>query len=924
MTVLLMLPSSAAAHAFLESSSPPANTVMPTAPGSISLRFTEPLEASYSKADLFDQTGALVPDAESTVGPDPLTMTVEIPATLPNGTYSLLWRTLSTVDGHTAQGYVPFTVGTQADVRIIAPPVANSVTNAIPEWALFVARWLALLGLAAVVGVWPVWLFVVRPAISPAWQLGPKLTRRARAYTVGAFGFAVLANIVALAVQAMSISGPANLLGGLTTTLGETRYGTWWLIRVGLLLIFAAVLLGAAWWRPWQRRPTTLLTLAATLALPLPFSMISHAGAEPEGQGTAVAFDFAHLLGASLWIGGLFFLVVTLTPTVRDLTAAGRRVVLGRAIPRFSILALIVWGVLAFTGFYSVWLQVGNLPALTGTAYGQTLLLKLILIVPLLLLGAFNLFIVTRKLRAAETEERVEGWGSHFVTALIAEVVVATLLLGVVGMLIGTPPARQVIEQEAGRMRIPLEADGQSGALIITPGIVGQNHYRLELGSGHEAHLRNPSITDATLRFELPEQRTGQIDLPLTAAPTGGYEAHGSELAFPGDWQMQVTVRMPGQQDWVVTATEPISVDPPGSNAPAPPPRFGPAGIAALVLVILGVVGIVTALFGATPRFRKEAAGLGTVAVAAGVLLLFQATLPQTAAEPSDPLGTLAALDPVAITRGEGLFLQNCATCHGEGAKGDGPGAAALQRPPADLTGGHSLAHSDDDYAYWIENGIAGTDMPAMGDALDDTQIRDVITYLRSLQQQSLLARDAPAPEECSTAPRTLEEIGALAELPPPLEPPNAAEAGGVPADEATRTEVVAAAREMVACSNAGDILRRLALYSDNRLRFAYPDGPTRALEAIAETPMPLAPLERVALLGVEDVRTLDDGRVAARVIVDNPANHSHDPSGTAQPVQQEAARLIFVQEAGRWRVDETRREETLTNATPNPQPNGA
>ena len=261
--------------------------------------------------------------------------------------------------------------------------------------------------------------------------------------------------------------------------------------------------------------------------------MISHAGAEPAGQATAVAFDYAHLLGASLWAGGLLFLVVALAPTVRDLTAAGRRVVLGRALPRFSLLALIAWGVMGFTGLYSAWLQVGNIPALTGTPYGQTLILKLILIVPLLALGAFNLVVVTRKLRAAETEERVEGWSNHFVSALIAEAVIVTLLLGVVGMLIGTPPARQVVEQQAGSLRIALEAGGQTGTLIITPGTVGPNHYRLELGSGHEAHLRNPGVTDATLRLSLPERQTGQIDVPLIAAPSGGYEAHGSELAFP-------------------------------------------------------------------------------------------------------------------------------------------------------------------------------------------------------------------------------------------------------------------------------------------------------------------------------------------------------------------------------------------------------
>src|ERR671911_274016 len=923
--VQLALPASpVAAHAFLESSDPIANAVLPTAPQSITLTFTEPLETSYSGAELFDETGAMVPGATASIGPEPRSMTVEIPPGLGNGTYSLLWRTLSTVDGHTAQGYVPFTIGTEADVRIVAPPAVETASSALPEWALSVARWLALLGMAAVAAVWPVWLFVVRPAISPAWQLGPKLTRRVRRYATGAFAFSLLANLVALVVQAAAISGTGDLPNGLMTTLGETRYGTWWLVRVGVLLVFAAVLLGTAWWWPWRRRPATLLALVASAALPLPFSMISHAGAEPAGQATAVAFDYVHLLGASLWAGGLLFLVVALAPTVSDLTAAGRRVVLGRALPRFSLLALIAWCVMGFTGLYSAWLQVGNIPALTGTPYGQTLILKLILIVPLLALGAFNLAIVTRKLRFAESEERVEGWSNHLVSALIAEVVIVTLLLGVVGMLIGTPPARQIMEQQAGSLRIALEAGGQTGTLIITPGTVGPNHYRLELGSGHEAHLRNPAVTDATLRLSLPERQTGQIDVPLLGAPSGGYEAHGSELAFSGDWQLQLTVRMPGQPDWVAATTQPISSSAAPAQIPVPPPLFGVGGVAALALLVLGIIGIAFALLGGTPVFRKEAAGLGTAAIVAGIVLLFQARLSTGVVAAIDPAAGLAALDSAAVVRGEALFAQYCALCHGASGRGDGPGGASLTRPPADLTAGHAIPHSDDDYAYWIENGIEGTNMPAFGQELADGQIRDVIAYIRSLQQTALLARDAPGPDKCTVAPRTLEEFEALALEPVPEEPPDASETGGEPVDEATRAAIAATARELVACSNAGDILRRLALYSDDRLRFAYPDGPTRALEMIAKSPLPLAEAERGALVSVEDVRQLAGGRVSARVTVDNPASHSHDPQTAATASQQEVARLIFVQEAGRWRVDETRREETIANATPIAGPNGS
>ncbi|MBW3633648.1 MAG: copper resistance protein CopC, partial [Chloroflexi bacterium] len=267
---VLLPANSVSGHAFLESSDPAANAVLPEAPQTIRLTFTEPLETSYSRAELFDQTGAAVPGATSSVGPDPRSMSVTIPPGLANGTYSLLWRTLSTVDGHTAQGYLPFTVGTEADVRIATQPTVPTTTGTLPEGALSVARWLALLGLAAVAAIWPTWLFVVRPAISPAWQLGPALTRRVRRYAIYAFVFAVFANIVALVVQAAAISGLPDLLNGLTTTLGDTRYGTWWLVRMGVLLVFAAVLLGTAWWWPWQRRPATVLALIATAALPLP------------------------------------------------------------------------------------------------------------------------------------------------------------------------------------------------------------------------------------------------------------------------------------------------------------------------------------------------------------------------------------------------------------------------------------------------------------------------------------------------------------------------------------------------------------------------------------------------------------------------------------------------------------------------------
>ncbi|MCS6925842.1 MAG: cytochrome c [Candidatus Binatia bacterium] len=35
---------------------------------------------------------------------------------------------------------------------------------------------------------------------------------------------------------------------------------------------------------------------------------------------------------------------------------------------------------------------------------------------------------------------------------------------------------------------------------------------------------------------------------------------------------------------------------------------------------------------------------------------------------------------------GKDLYMLRCASCHGEGGRGDGPAAVALKNPPADLT----------------------------------------------------------------------------------------------------------------------------------------------------------------------------------------------------------------------------------------------
>ncbi|MFQ5915161.1 MAG: c-type cytochrome [Nitrospinota bacterium] len=91
--------------------------------------------------------------------------------------------------------------------------------------------------------------------------------------------------------------------------------------------------------------------------------------------------------------------------------------------------------------------------------------------------------------------------------------------------------------------------------------------------------------------------------------------------------------------------------------------------------------------------------------------------------------------------KGKALYTQYCAACHGATGKGDGPGAAALNPKPRDLTDKPYMAGLKDEYLFAIvaKGGAAvgkSPLMPPWGAALKDEGIREVIAYVRSLSKK--------------------------------------------------------------------------------------------------------------------------------------------------------------------------------------------
>lgn len=83
--------------------------------------------------------------------------------------------------------------------------------------------------------------------------------------------------------------------------------------------------------------------------------------------------------------------------------------------------------------------------------------------------------------------------------------------------------------------------------------------------------------------------------------------------------------------------------------------------------------------------------------------------------------------------RGARIFQRSCSGCHGP----DGKGVArlGLVKPPRDLTRAEFHAQVTDEQLRQVIR-VGKGQMPAFGGLMDDSDVRDVITFIRTLPPQ--------------------------------------------------------------------------------------------------------------------------------------------------------------------------------------------
>jgi len=575
------------AHANLEMSSPTANASLTETPNEIRLWFTEPLEPAFSRITLRDRTGTVVQTAASLVDSQDVHQLVLPLDSLPDGLYTVVWRVISAADGHPSEGSFAFGINDAMTIATIGRPntPATPINESVRPDAVIV-RTFNLLAASLALGSLGFWLFV--------WQPTGGQSKRAAVWQkwLMRFGWVCLgiASVLLLLLQT-SITAEVTFWQALThpaliDLLTRSSFGTLWLIRMGVWLMMGLALMFTA----HDNRALWAALGFGALVLVMQ-SLFSHASATQDMA--AVAGDWLHLFATTLWIGGLVAFALTLLAEYDSTTAKTATLV-----SYFTNYARVAVAALIVTGFYAAWLHVGSIEALLTTIYGQTLIIKLILFLPVLGLAAINLFWTARQLQQGQAI-----WVGYLRGLISAEIVLLCGILITVAFMTSGRPSRgiQTLREIAAwpqpAMPEPYFGMEMTNDLMIhldvVPGIVGQNEFRVSLAD----HETGEPINDASLirlRFDNLDKSVGQSELRPTFADNGAYYATGANLSTPGEWRLRVNVQRPEQFDTVIDFNVNVQLAPPAPiiNIDLRPPLSAQIVVSLLTgSMLLGVGG---------------------------------------------------------------------------------------------------------------------------------------------------------------------------------------------------------------------------------------------------------------------------------------------------------------------------------------------
>ena len=549
----------ALAHAVLLSSTPNPNSTFPPEepPTRVELTFSESVAASFSAIRVLNQTGEAVDNGDTqTVNVEYTTLAVSLKPLEP-GLYTVAWKVLSSIDGHTSSGAFTFGVGVAAPQTTAVEETAIAAPGSTP--ASLGARWLTLTGQVLLLGLFVFRFLVWRPTLTGVEDDQLDLAMARQALRVGWVGLGLVGVGMLLTLIAQSAAIGDVSFESFKLWLG-IRFGGMWFTRfwLSLGLIFNLADLGLGLSDKEQRQEIACwewwLGLILSVALGLTSTLVSHSAALQEEGWLAVVADAAHLLAAGVWVGGLvqLFIAIRLTQALRQRAKVSVNLNL---LLNFSTVAAGAVGILLVSGSYLAWQYVGSWAALFKTTYGLTLLTKIGLALPAFAIAALNLLVIKPRFTSAMSAPNLDPTllQRRFNRLALAEASFALAVVAAAGFLTDLQRGRDaLLLAEQARAVFLQPADDLQVTLTVEPGLWGQaNIFDVHLvGADGEPVL---DAREVVLRFTFLDRSLGTNEVTTGSLGDGHYRNRGTYLSLNGYWQVKVAIRRPNIFDSFAT-----------------------------------------------------------------------------------------------------------------------------------------------------------------------------------------------------------------------------------------------------------------------------------------------------------------------------------------------------------------------------------
>lgn len=441
---VLVIPQNLMAHARLVKSEPAASSKGP-APKRIRLTFSESLVLSMTRLHLVGPSGDTIElDAVRLDSADSHSVIAGVDGSVASGLYTLSWA-VAARDGHPSRGSFAFTVigpvsATDAARQIgaVEPTIPavpaptqprDSATSMLMPGdnsvGMIIVRWIAFLSTFLIVGAVTFRLFLLRRSMFD--DGGPFVEiASTNAATLGLV--ASVGMLVSLILKIVRESADMPDVSTLTMLFAST-WG--WSLCCALLASLAGIL---AFVRAGSRSgPAALqgwrIALVAAVALAVTPALSGHA----IGSDLAwinVPADIIHVVAGSMWLGTLTVIVIVgISAALKAGDSTPARARIAQMINAFSPMGLTCGAIVVATGVVASLIHLPRINALWTTPYGSALYRKLVFVLLLFAVGAWNW-------RRTKPRLNADGGLAPLRRAATIEIVLATIVLGLTAILV--------------------------------------------------------------------------------------------------------------------------------------------------------------------------------------------------------------------------------------------------------------------------------------------------------------------------------------------------------------------------------------------------------------------------------------------------------------------------------------------------------